>query len=128
VLRELRVRECRFVVVFVSPLRMRACNRQYRGCDYPTDVLSFGYQDEQVDGFPFLGEILVAPEVAWRQGSRWRKGPEREVRKLLIHGILHLLGYDHETDHGEMLRLQEKLLRRRTFLHGPPVAWMRARP
>jgi probable rRNA maturation factor len=107
---------------------MRECNRQYRGCDYPTDVLSFGYQNEQVDGFPFLGEILIAPEVAWRQGTRWREGPEREVRKLLIHGILHLLGYDHETDHGDMLRLQKRLLRRRAFLHGPPVAWMRPRP
>ncbi len=78
-----------------------------------------------LEGKPFLGEIVIAPEIAERQAHYWRNNPEREVRKLLVHGILHLLGYDHETDGGEMNRLQRRLLRRRVFARGDPVAEMR---
>jgi probable rRNA maturation factor len=112
------------VVVFITGRRMRDLNREYRGRDYATDVLSFGYPGEIVDGQSFLGEIVIAPEVAFRQARHWRSGPEREVRKLLIHGILHLLGYDHETDDGEMNRIQQRLIRRRAFSRGAPVAEM----
>ncbi len=100
-------------------------NRQYCGLDYATDVLSFGYRDEMVEGRPFLGEIVIAPEIARRQARNWRSGSEREMRKLLVHGILHLLGYDHETDDGEMKRIQRRLLHRRAFTQGDPVAEMR---
>lgn len=100
-------------------------NRQYRGHDYATDVLSFSYLDETVAGQPFLGEIVIAPEIARRQARNWRSGPEREIRKLLVHGILHLLGYDHETDNGEMNRLQRRFLRGHVFSEGDPVADMR---
>ena len=78
---------------------MRAYNREHRGKDYPTDVLSFPYGWAE-EGLPFLGEIVIAPAVA-----------RDDFSKLLVHGILHLLGYDHETDHGEMLRLQSQLVR-----------------
>lgn len=91
---------------------MRMLNREYRGKDYATDVLSFPYEGEIEDGVPFLGEIVIAPSVAERQARRWRTSMDDEIRKLLLHGILHLLGYDHETDGGEMIRLQERLLRR----------------
>jgi rRNA maturation RNase YbeY len=109
-------------VVFVNPRRMRALNRKYLGRDYATDVLSFRYQGEVVEGLPMLGEMVIAPEVAWSQARRWRVSPEREMRKLLVHGLLHLLGYDHETDAGAMFRLQKRLLRRRAFLQGRPLA------
>ncbi len=125
VLCALEVPERPLVVVFVSASRMRKLNRQYRGLDYATDVLSFGYQDEMVEGKPFLGEIVIAPEIARRQARNWRGGPEREMRKLLVHGILHLLGYDHETDDGEMKRVQRRLLHRRAFTQGDPMAEMR---
>jgi len=100
-------------------------NRQYRGRDYATDVLSFSYPDETVEGVPFLGEIVIAPEIAWRHAYRWNSGVEREIRKLLVHGILHLLGFDHEMDGGEMNRIQQRLVRSRAFLRGDPVAAMR---
>ena len=93
-------------------------NRLHRGKDYATDVLSFSYEGERDDGLMFLGEIVIAPEVACENARRWNSLPERETRKLLVHGILHLLGYDHEADRGEMNRLQERLLRRRLL----PVA------
>jgi probable rRNA maturation factor len=100
-------------VVFVGPDRIRAMNRDYRGRDYATDVLSFRYDGEMDDDAPFLGELILAPEVASSHARCWRTTTEREIRKLLIHGILHLLGYDHERDQGEMERLQARLVRRR---------------
>jgi probable rRNA maturation factor len=112
-------------VLFVTAGKMRDLNRQYRGRDYATDVLSFSYPGESVDGMPFLGEIVIAPEIAWQQSRRWKCRLDKEIRKLLIHGILHLLGFDHETDAGEMIRIQRRLVRSRTFLLGNPLAGMR---
>lgn len=99
---------------------MRAMNGKYRGKGYATDVLSFSYGNMQMDGMPFLGEVVIAPKVAEDQAKRARVSLEQELRKLLVHGILHLLGYDHETDRGQMKRIQTKLLRRRFFL-APPL-------
>ena len=101
---------------------MRALNSRYRNRDYPTDVLSFSYGDMKLDQIPFLGEIVISPEVAVRQAIRWGVRPEKELRKLLVHGILHLLGYDHETDKGQMNRIQTKLLRRKFFTDAPSLA------
>jgi probable rRNA maturation factor len=99
-------------VVFVGPRAMRTLNQEYRGKDYATDVLSFPYESEIVDGVPFLGEIVIAPAVAERQAHEYRTTLKRETRRLLVHGLLHLLGYDHEVDNGEMLRLQARLLKK----------------
>jgi probable rRNA maturation factor len=70
---------------------------------------------------PFLGEILIAPEVAVSQAVRYAVSAEKELRKLLVHGILHILGYDHETDKGQMEQLQAKLLRRKLFSNPPSL-------
>jgi rRNA maturation RNase YbeY len=112
-------------VVFVNPRRMRALNRKYLGRDYATDVLSFSYHGEVVEGFRMLGEVVIAPEIAWSHARRWQVSPEREMRKLLVHGLLHLLGYDHETDAGTMLQLQRRLLRRRAFQQGSRLSEMK---
>jgi probable rRNA maturation factor len=101
---------------------MQALNSRYRKKDYPTDVLSFSYGDMKIDQIPFLGEVILSPEVAVRQAIHWGASPERELRKLLVHGILHLLGYDHETDRGQMNRIQTKLLRRKFFMDAPSLA------
>jgi probable rRNA maturation factor len=100
--------------VFVGPRAMRKLNCKYRGKDSPTDVLSFAYGSgaEAFGDVPLLGEVVIAPSVAFDHARRWRTPPEQEVRKLLVHGILHLLGYDHETDNGEMIRMQNRLMRR----------------
>ena len=112
-------------VTFVGPKAMQTINHAYRGRNYPTDVLSFHYPGETIDGIPFLGEIIVAPSVAWAQARDAAGGGEREVRKLLVHGILHLLGYDHETDDGEMNRLQQRIIRSSVFRDSVPVAVLR---
>lgn len=74
-----------------------------------------------MDGWQFLGEVLIAPEIASNQAARVGSTREKELRKLLVHGILHLVGYDHETDRGEMNRSQARLLRRKLFSNTSPL-------
>jgi probable rRNA maturation factor len=119
VLRSLKIPQAALSVVFVHSREMCLVNRQYRGKEYATDVLSFAYEGVRIEDRPFIGEILIAPEVAVRQAVRYGIAPEKEIRKLLVHGILHLLGYDHETDKGQMNRIQAKLVRRKFFLNAP---------
>lgn len=98
-------------VRFCSDREMRRVNRELRQQDKTTDVLSFPGEDG------YLGDILIALPVARRQaaGARPRSHTvERELKTLLLHGVLHCLGYDHETDQGEMERLERRL--RRTWL------------
>ena len=112
-------------VVFVSPDEMRTINCRYLEHDYATDVLSFSYDSPSMEGRSFLGEIIIAPDVAARQAVRYRVSPEKELRKLLVHGILHLLGYNHESDRGRMKRLQAKLLRRKALSNSPSLTGMK---
>ncbi len=88
---------------------IREMNRQNRGIDAPTDVLSFPL--EKVPFAP-LGEIVISVEYAKERASQYRNSLDDEVTLLFIHGLLHLLGYDHETDAGEMRRKEEELIRR----------------
>jgi probable rRNA maturation factor len=102
-------------VAFISAEEMRSLNSRYLKRNYATDVLSFSYGSVKMEGIPFLGEIVIAPEIAADQARRFRISPDKELRKLLVHGILHLLGYDHVTDQGQMYHFQRKLLRRKFF-------------
>jgi len=121
VLREIGKTEFSFLVTFLNDEEMRKINKKYRQRDYPTDVLSFVYDETQEDGSQFAGEIIIAPDVAVRNAARYRNQAENEVRKLLVHGILHLFGYDHETDDGSMRRLQRRLTGRVFFKKGESV-------
>jgi len=114
-------------IVFVSARQMRFMNRRYLGRDYATDVLSFSYGLLEIEGVPYLGEVVIAPEIAFNQARRFGVSPERELRKLLVHGTLHLLGHDHETDQGQMSRIQAKLLHRKFFVSPPELAPLKAR-
>ncbi len=97
-------------VRFVSEREMRRLNREFRGKDRPTDVLSFP-GEETVEG-THLGDIAVSVPTARRQALERGHSVERELAVLLLHGILHCLGYDHETDDGEMKELETRLRRR----------------
>ena len=99
-------------VALVSDARIRALNRQYRGADTTTDVLSF-----PSGGDPSLGDIVIATGVARRQAAAAGHALSTELKVLALHGLLHLLGYDHETDGGTMARLEQRLRRR----HGLPA-------
>ena len=91
-------------LALVSDRRMRALNRQFRGKDYATDVLSFP-SDER----GFLGDIVIAEGVAKRQAKERGHSLKIEVQTLALHGLLHLLGYDHEKDDGRMARAEARL-------------------
>ncbi len=114
-------------VVFISARRMRLINRHYRQRDYATDVLSFSYPGILSNGIPYLGEVLISPEVASHQALRYRVDPEKELRRLLVHGVLHLLGYDHEKDRGRMRRVEANIMRQKFFRQLPALADMRER-
>jgi probable rRNA maturation factor len=93
-------------VRFVGDREMRRANRRFRGQDATTDVLSFPGEGEH------LGDLLIAVPAARRQAAAAGHGVDRELKTLLLHGVLHCLGYDHETDRGEMERLERRLRRR----------------
>jgi len=107
------------VLRFVDEEEMRALNRTWRGKDRPTDVLSFPAGTVAPDGRRHVGDVAICFPVAREQARRSRRSVEREAAILALHGLLHLAGYDHETDEGEMERL-ERALRRR--LLGPVLA------
>lgn len=85
---------------------MHHLNRQYREKDTPTDVLSFPLADELCPAL--LGDIVISVETAARQARRRRHSLREEMQALLIHGILHLLGYDHEASRSEASRMHRK--------------------
>jgi len=125
-------------VRFISDQEMRRLNRTWRHKDQPTDVLSFPGELHGVPAEPIvpaaysahagsaaspfleehhLGDIAISMPTARRQARRQDHGIERELRTLLLHGLLHCLGYDHETDGGAMRRLESRL-RARWIDHG----------
>jgi len=95
---------------FVSDLEMRRISCGYRQLDAATDVLSFP-GDESPEG-RYLGDVVVAVPTARRQADRAGHSCERELKLLILHGLLHCLGYDHEKDNGEMARVEHRLRRR----------------
>ena len=97
-------------VAFVRDRRIRELNRNFRGKDLVTDVLSFPAGDSF--GEDYLGDIVISTDAAARQAKDAGHSFDREVSELVIHGVLHLVGYDHETDGGEMNRLELKLRRK----------------
>jgi len=100
-------------VAVVPDARVRALNHQYRRTDQVTDVLSFpaGEPGE-------LGDVVIAAGVAARQARRAGHSLAVELRVLALHGLLHLLGYDHEHDDGRMARLERRLRRKGGLVEG----------
>jgi probable rRNA maturation factor len=94
-------------VALVPDARVRALNRKYRRKDAVTDVLSFPAGEPGL-----LGDVVIAAGVARRQARSAGHSFGTEVRVLALHGLLHLLGYDHERDDGRMARLERRLRRR----------------
>jgi len=116
-------------LTFVDDKRIRELNREYRGIDRPTDVLSFALnedggepdivfgdlsddEDDPISGM--LGDIVISLERAKAQSEAYGHSLEREIGFLFVHGFLHLLGYDHQTEEEEriMFAKQEEILRR----------------
>jgi probable rRNA maturation factor len=103
-------------VALVSDARMRTLNHQFRGYDYSTDVLSFPTESSPArrsgrksSSRRHLGDIVIATGVARRQARTAGHAAAEELRILALHGLLHLLGYDHERDSGQMARMERRL-------------------
>lgn len=94
-------------MVFVDPDEMQKMNQQYRGKDYATDVLSF----ETVEPMG-LGELVICPQVVYEQSTRTGLSKRDELAYMVLHGVLHLLGYEHEGSAAKakrMMTLQDKI-------------------
>jgi probable rRNA maturation factor len=87
-------------------------NGKFRGKPKPTDVLSFPANGTEAASFPnengakILGDIAISPQAARRNAKRFGRTLDEEIRILILHGVLHLAGYDHEVDDGEMERIE----------------------
>ncbi len=104
-------------VVFAGDALLRRLNRDYRFKDQPTDVLSFEGGDQEVG----LGDVIISVETARGNAASFSRSLDRELEILALHGFLHVLGFDHETDQGEM-EAMEKKLRARLLSRGPARA------
>ncbi|HMJ08493.1 MAG TPA: rRNA maturation RNase YbeY [Pyrinomonadaceae bacterium] len=92
-----------FSVALVSDSRMTDLNKLFRSKDSTTDVLSFPHEPDEFDPEKNnLGDIVISVEQAVRQAGENGLSLDAELKQLVLHGVLHLLGYDHETDKGEM--------------------------
>jgi len=110
------------VVQLVSDAAMKRLNRKFRGKRESTDVLSFPAQPVQAgvrdgrgraaNGNEYVGDIAISPEMARRNARRDSRSLPDELRMLVLHGMIHLAGYDHETDQGQMQKLETSLRRR----------------
>ena len=98
-------------IVFVGDAAITKLNRQFRGKNFATDVLSFSSRAEafEIENRSHLGGVVISAQRAAAQARRNGLSFENEVRQLILHGLLHLCGYDHETDNGKMNRLELKL-------------------
>jgi probable rRNA maturation factor len=106
-------------VAFVRDRAIRDLNQRYRNKDQATDVLSFPSEGEPqerseslIEKDNYLGDIVISTDTALRQAREAHHSVEREFDELVLHGVLHLCGYDHETDRGEMNRLELQLRRK----------------
>ena len=98
-------------VCIVSDRRMREYNRKYRGRNESTDVLEFPSGSElQPDGSRYLGDIIISATMASNQARAEGHSFSRELKILALHGYLHLVGYDHQTDRGAFKRLQRRII------------------
>jgi probable rRNA maturation factor len=116
--RHMQLPSGKFTLRLSNDKRIRELNRRFRDQDKATDVLSFPADPWETAMCPendaYLGDIIISLNTAQRQASQQGHSLETEIKLLLLHGLLHLLGYDHETDKGQMrrkeLRLRKKML------------------
>ena len=101
----------RVTVKLASVEESRWLNKRFLKKNYATDVLSFHCGEELVDGF-YLGDIMICYPIAHDQAANRRHSIDKELLTLVVHGMLHLLGWDHERDNGEMVALQQRILDR----------------
>jgi probable rRNA maturation factor len=106
-LRDAVAQDCAFTCLITGDSHLRRLNRDFLGKDYPTDVLSF-LAPPSSPTLGHLGEIAISAAQARRQSKAFGHSLENEICILMLHGLLHLLGMDHETDRGQMHRAESR--------------------
>lgn len=111
----LKIDNPEFNIIFVDNEEIRGINKTYRNIDKETDVISFALEDDKTfntDKFRFLGDIYISIDKARSQAIEYGHSLKREICFLSVHGLLHLLGYDHMKEEEEkvMFKLQEEIL------------------
>jgi probable rRNA maturation factor len=123
VLKSERVRDARLSITFVSTRRIAALNKEHLGHQGPTDVISFALASGSGSA-PLAGDIYIAPDIARRNATDNEVSVREELSRLVIHGALHVVGFDHPAGEGReqspMWRRQEELLRALTAARGRP--------
>ncbi|MCX7739028.1 MAG: rRNA maturation RNase YbeY [Hydrogenothermaceae bacterium] len=112
ILQELALSNVEISITITDNKRIRDINREWRGKDKPTDVLSFPMEETIGYRYRLLGDVIISAPFAKEQAQSTEYAYKEEVLRLLIHGILHLLGYDHEKseeDEKEMFELQDRI-------------------
>ena len=107
-------RRCLISLIFTDSEKIQELNKQYRGKNAPTDVLSFSLYDENSpEEVPLFGEIYISLPTAKKQAKSHDQGLQKELNTLFVHGVLHLLGYDHQTntEFNQMNALEKKILK-----------------
>jgi probable rRNA maturation factor len=100
-------------IQLISDENMAQLNETFRKKQGPTDVLSFPANGVRpAEGAEYVGDIAISPETARRNARRFSRSLPVEMRILILHGMIHLAGFDHETDRGEMDRLERRLRKR----------------
>lgn len=121
--RELGLEGTSITVCMVSDAEIARMNEKFRRKRGPTDVLSFPMAERrrpaqlsrgvfEMEAGENLGDIAISPATARRYAKKYGRRVQDELRVLILHGVLHLIGYDHETDHGEMDRIEQRVRRR----------------
>jgi probable rRNA maturation factor len=111
--RELKFPPESVTVQMISDDAMARLNRTFRNKRGPTDVLSFPANGTKPKAkLDYVGDVAISPETARRNARRFARSLAAELRILILHGMIHLAGFDHETDRGEMERLERRLRRR----------------
>ena len=100
-------------ILFVGDQRMQGLNRRYRGKDRTTDVLAFAMREARMPSAichmpDMLGDVVISAPTAWRQAREAGQSFDEEIVRLLVHGILHLCGYDHERSEKEARRMHRR--------------------
>ena len=121
-LRALGEERAELTITLVDDAAMHALNRDYRGKDRPTDVLAFAMREglRAPGDATVLGDVVISLDTAARQARRPTRSVAAEVRTLVIHGVLHLLGYDHERSAAEARRMKAMERRLAAVLDGKP--------
>ena len=98
-------------LLVASSAQLRRLNREFRGQDYATDVLSFRSETlpQPCASAGYAGDIAISADIARQNGRKLGHGTATEIKTLILHGLLHLAGYDHESDNGQMARRELRL-------------------